>query len=500
MIERSLVKNAHSINARALKVYILRKSGKIEEAKAQIVSNLALDAFDFVSRNEEILLTQSENERITLHNLLRGFAQNYLMIARDYALFGGYEEANQILKAYSCKNQLLHYYQAYYLHKLGNEEAAAQMIKEAEGLSPDYNFPNKLEDIAVLQYAVQEYRSGMAAYALGNLYYDRLDLEEAVPLWEMAREQNPDYPTVHRNLALAYYNKLHDAQKAKAELETAYKLDTSDARVLLELDQLYKKLGYSYEERLAHLEERKEIIDSRDDLYIEYITLYNMTGRYEEALDMIMHHHFHPWEGGEGKITTQYTLALLQLAKIALAKHKPENAEELLRKALVFPENLGEGKLEGTKDNHLYYYLGEALEQQGRAKEAEECWHRAECGTDEPAGAMYYNDQPADMILYQGLAKRRLGDMAGANARFYRLLDYGERHLRDEVKMDYFAVSLPDFLIFDEDYTKKNQAHCYYLMALANIGLGNQEKAEEFLKKALVIEPSHMMCHIYHNK
>lgn len=74
------------------------------------------------------------------------------------------------------------------------------------------------------------------------------------------------------------------------------------------------------------------------------------------------------------------------------------------------------------------------------------------------------------------------------------------RHLRDEVKMDYFAVSLPDFLIFDEDYTKKNQAHCYYLMALANIGLGNQEKAEEFLKKALVIEPSHMMCHIYHNK
>ena len=148
----------------------------------------------------------------------------------------------------------------------------------------------------------------------------------------------------------------------------------------------------------------------------------------------------------------------------------------------------------------LYYYLGEALEQQGRAKEAEECWHRAECGTDEPAGAMYYNDQPADMILYQGLAKKKLGDMAGANARFYRLLDYGERHLRDEVKMDYFAVSLPDFLIFDEDYTKKNQAHCYYLMALANIGLGNQEKAEEFLKKALVIEPSHMMCHIYHNK
>ena len=32
-------------------------------------------------------------------------------------------------------------------------------------------------------------------------------------------------------------------------------------------------------------------------------------------------------------------------------------AKELLEKALVYPENLGEGKLEGTKDNHIHYYL-----------------------------------------------------------------------------------------------------------------------------------------------
>ena len=74
---------------------------------------------------------------------------------------------------------------------------------------------------------------------------------------------------------------------------------------------------------------------------------------------------------------------------------------------------------------------------------------------DEPAGALYYNDQPAEMILYQGLAWRELGEAGKANARFYRLLDYGERHLEDEGKIGYFAVSLPDFLIFDEDYTKK---------------------------------------------
>ena len=65
------------------------------------------------------------------------------------------------------------------------------------------------------------------------------------------------------------------------------------------------------------------------------------------------------------------------------------------------------------------------------------------------------------------------------------------------MKIEYFAVSLPEFLIFDDDYTIRNRAHCYYLMALGNIGLGNNEKAADFLKEAVAIEPSHMMCRIY---
>ena len=145
----------------------------------------------------------------------------------------------------------------------------------------------------------------------------------------------------------------------------------------------------------------------------------------------------------------------------------------------------------------MYYHLGLALEAQGRAEEATECYRTATVGTDEPAGAMYYNDQPADMILYQGLAYLKLGRVREARSRFYRLIDYGEQHLEDQVKIEYFAVSLPEFLIFDEDYTARNRAHCYYLMALGNIGLGNQEKASAFLKEAVAIEPSHMMCRIY---
>ena len=110
---------------------------------------------------------------------------------------------------------------------------------------------------------------------------------------------------------------------------------------------------------------------------------------------------------------------------------------------------------------------------------------------------MFYNDQPADMIMYQGLAKKELGADAQSKARFYRLIDYGEKHLWDEMKIEYFAVSLPEFMIFDEDYTIRNKAHCYYLMALGNLGLGDRDKAREFLHQALELEPSHMMATMY---
>ena len=32
--------------------------------------------------------------------------------------------------------------------------------------------------------------------------------------------------------------------------------------------------------------------------------------------------------------------------------------------------------------------------------------------------------------------------------------------MNDEMKIDYFAVSLPDFLIFEGDLNKNNKVHC----------------------------------------
>ena len=87
-IEKALVKNAHNIKARGLKAYILRKLGKLEEAKAWVQENLALDPFDYVSGNEEILLNNNDRElRQALNRKMRnsGTLSND---CKDYAEFG----------------------------------------------------------------------------------------------------------------------------------------------------------------------------------------------------------------------------------------------------------------------------------------------------------------------------------------------------------------------------------------------------------------------------
>lgn len=500
-IDRSLVKNAHNIKARGLRAWLLAKLGKEKAAARMIEDNLELDPFDFVSGFEAIKAENDSEKKQKmlddLNGLMRNFQENYLMTARDFAQWGAYEDAVLVLKQCTKKYPMLYYYAAYYEEKMGEDEAAKKSLEKAESCAFDYCFPNKLDDIAVLTFAIENGCKKKAPYYLGNLFYDKLQWKKSVELWEMSKKADDTFSIVHRNLALAYYNKMGDSKAAKRELEKAFSLNRKDARIFLELDQLYKKLGYSFKERLAKYDEDPSLAESRDDLYIEYITLMNMCGEYERAYRCIMGRRFHPWEGGEGKITTQYIISLLEMAKQCLASEKYEQAEKLLKKALVYPENLGEGKLEGTKDNHLFYHLGLALEAQGKYDEAKTCFETATIGTDEPAGAMYYNDQPADMILYQGLAFEKLGKTREAKSRFYRLIDYGEQHLNDEGKIEYFAVSLPDFLIFDEDYTKKNRAHCCYLMALGNIGLQNREKAAEFLNEALEIEPSHMMATLY---
>ena len=501
LVEKGLVKNSHNIKARGLKAAILRKLGKTEEEKEWLKENEKVDCFDYVSAYEEILLAEVEKQddmKQALKARMRNFHQNFIQAAIDYMESGCYEEALGLLNICDKEWPMLYYYRAECLYELGKEAEAKEMIAKADAADSYCCFPNRLEDIKVLELAMKlQPEFPKAYYYIGNLWYDKRQYEKAKEVWEKSAELDNNFPTVFRNLSLIYYNKCQEPQKAKEVLEHAFALDTTDSRVFLELDQLYKKLDYSVEKRLEFYEKYPETFEERDDVFIEYITLQNYMGNHEKAYELLMGRKFHPWEGGEGKATTQYTRALVEMAKKAIVKEDWTEAKELLEKALVYPENLGEGRLEGTKDNDIYYELGVVQEHLNRQDEARKYFELAQIGDNEPAGAMYYYDQPADMILYQALASKKLNQMKQYHTCLNKLQDYGERHLYDQVEDDFFAVSLPDFLIFEDDLTEKNRAHCYYLMGLSKLGAGEYAAAEENFEQCMEIDYNHQKSRLY---
>ena len=282
---------------------------------------------------------------------------------------------------------------------------------------------------------------------------------------------DPDFPGAWRCLALVRYNKRHDTDGAVAAMERAYALDESDARILMELDQLYKKLGRPAADRLALLQAHREQVESRDDLVLEEITLLNDLGRFKEARAKLDAHHFHPWEGGEGKVPAQYQRCRVGLANIALAESRYGDAVSLFEECLKYPPHLGEGKLYGAQEQDFYYYLGLAWMSAGDLQTARAFWEKAAQGDLKPVPALYYNDAKPEKIYYQGLALLALGRYPEAEAKFRMLLDYGTQHRDDEVVMDYFAVSLPDLAIWDEDLMQRNVAHCDEMIKLGRTGL-----------------------------
>jgi tetratricopeptide (TPR) repeat protein len=219
------------------------------------------------------------------------------------------------------------------------------------------------------------------------------------------------------------------------------------------------------------MESHMDEVVQRDDLFLRYITLQNSLGMYEKAYENLTSRTFHPWEGGEGKVIKQYKHALINLALKKLNENKPKEAIELLEKTLSYPANLGEGKLPDVHDNETYYYMGEAYRMLGDMDKSKHYLELATEGDVTPHSVLYYNDQPSDYIYYQGMAYVSLGLCALAKKSFNQLIAYGERHMFDKVGYDYFAVSLPEIEVFQEDIQLRNDRYCEYLRTLGAKGL-----------------------------
>ena len=489
-LDQSLATNRDHLQARWLQAAILRRLKRIGEAVVIASATVAKDPLDFLSRFELLLLQAATPEaaaqRITQQT--HKDRQLHLDLAFDYASAGLFAEAHDLLSCVVSDPPSSTYPMVYYLlsgmaAQTGNQDLAAEYRTLAAAACPDYCFPSRLEERTALEEALdQNPADAKGAYYLANLSYDQKRYEDAISLWEKSVALDAGFSIPWRNLGIAYFNIRHNTAAALQAYERALAANPQDARVVYELDQLRKRTGARPMERLAFLKQRLNLVSQRDDMTVELLTLYNQIGQPETALEILLGRRFHPWEGGEGLVSGQYVWARRLLGILCFNKRDFAGALEHFIAARTYPHNLGEGKHLLTQELDIDYFSGVALRELGRDEMARDSFVSA-ADSDPTSPWMNY---------YKTLALRSLGKTEAAVEILEQMKEQLDMQRKVEPSIDYFATSLPNFLVFEDDLVLRKEIDCSFTEALVELGLGHEVTAAGKLQLVMDRDPNHL--------
>ncbi len=484
-LDRALCSNAENLRARNLKVMVLRRLGRNASAAELLDANIDLDPLDWWAR-------ALRGEALTCNTQVR------LDLSLDFVRAGFYTEAARILESASPESlsgtaPLVYYYRAWIYDLEGDKRAALASVRAAEKAATDYCFPARLEEIGILQRAIDALPTGARArYYLGNLLYDRRRHRDAVVQWELSVRRDATNAIAWRNLGIGYYNVMGLPDKARAAYESAFNANPRDARIVYEKDQLWKRLGVLPTRRLQELEKYPEMMGARDDLSVEICALYNQLGRSIKAAAILTNRKFQPWEGGEGLVLGQYVRTHLLLGRAALAAGEKLAALREFEMAATIPKNLGESDHPLANQSVRFFWMGEACAALEDYATAARHWR---------AAANFHGDFQnmnaqgfSELTYYTALGWKRLGKGRKARSILRQLLAYGQNLAAANAAVDYFATSLPAMLLFDENPQLRQVQTALFLQAQAYAGLGETAIARRLLRKMLKADPNHSLA------
>ena len=501
-LNRALRLNTDNLRARNLKAIALRKLGRDHDALVLLNETLALDPLDWWACYLKGSKLECDNQvrlDLALDCVRAGLYRDALAILAD-AVSGESARVPQAripsvdLPDGSLGTEpLIHYYRAWICQFLGDTRAGRRHLAAAAKANPDYCFPARQEEIAILNYAmIANPRDGRAPFYLGNLLYDRRRQPEAITLWERAVKLEPRNAVAWRNLGIGYFNVSQKPAAARRAYDRAFKASPRDARLLYERDQLQKRLGDSPAKRLRELSRHRALVQLRDDLAVEFCTLFNRVGKSEKALAIVGARKFQPWEGGEGQALGQHVRTHLALGSRALQKNNATLAVRHFEAALTAPENLGEAKHLLANQSDTHYWLGCAHAATGDDESAQRHWQiTAEFKGDFQAMSLRTF---SEMTYYSALALAKLGRKADATRLLRDLLNYAHTLAQTPAKIDYFATSLPTMLLFNDDLLARQQTTALFLEAQARLGLGQISTAMKLLREVLQRDPNHALA------
>jgi tetratricopeptide (TPR) repeat protein len=479
-IEASLDTNRQNNKAIILKAIVLRHQMKPGKAKVCLDDLFAKDPLDQWANYERAILTK---DFTTFLRSSRNDAQTIIDIAFDYAEAGFYSDAISLLKLHHLEpvpesavpnpmkiSAMTQFMLAWLYDKTGQSITSEEILISSKTASYDYLFPSRIYEQIVLEWVLQKPGfNTVAAYGLGNYYFNLKRHQDAILVWERAADMQCNYATLYRNLGIAYWNTERDGARAKEAFKRAIDLSPDDMRIRYEYDQLRKKLDDSPEERLQSLLEINDRIAERDDFSVELASLYTSCNQPLKALQILENRRFHPWEGGEGKVLKQYTDACLALGQEALKAGDADTALHYFIQSMDTPDNLGEKYHPLQAVAHINYWKAMAFKALGKKVEANQHFKASveEQGDFIDMAVSAFSE----LTFFKALSLKELGREMEARQLLLEMKRYGEAKLKEEAQIDYFATSLPLLLVFEEDLQKRHDDEAKLLITLAQKGL-----------------------------
>lgn len=471
-LDESIGLNKGHTKAHNLETAIKRKIGCecAEKSAKDGINDDKLDLFALI----EYLHFENVEDKIAQ---FEAKPENLLDVARDYMKAGFYEDALYALSFANAASPLVNYYKAYITKD-------NSFIDKAEKANMGYCFPSSVDDIAVLEYAIENCKNAANAnYYLGCLFYDRFLFDEASECFKSCVRINPEHGRAWRNLSLYMFDKKHDGKKALYCMENALKYRSDDPRLLLEYEQLLKNTNASIEERLSVYDKYPELLKERDDCYLDKLTLLSQQGKYEEAINMAAVKHFHIYEGGEGKLTKQHAWMHVLYGNELAKKGDTKKAEQIYINGINMPKSYGEAKTFFNQEAHIYYYLSKL--------------YTGEKHTAALEKAAEYKAAVSEISLFRALALKELGRSDEAKQVLDEMLSTAQSLIDNKDMRTYYGVGSPSPMPFELDIEKHNLLAGYTLKAFALYGEEKYSEAEICIRKAQKLDPNDFAVYTY---
>ena len=483
LLDRALEANPRATPALVLSAALLRRAGRTEAALAKASLALDVDPLDPLAARERRSAREA-GARPAPSDTVRDAAEAAaakalgedayaLEAAHEYARAGLLDDAIAVLvsrlPSAEAKADPMVAYTLGWLHEAKEDaETASTWYGRGSALPPDYCFPFRVEEIAVLEQAMaRDPKDPRAPYYLGNLLYD-VQPDRAIREWERSRALDPSFARVHRNLAFGYARAQGALAKAAASQEEAVAIEKGEPRLYYELDQYLAWTKAPLATRLRRLTESPETVASRDITAARLARVQALQGRDEDALETLGRTRFHVWEGESG-IHSVYVAARLERGRTLLARGDAKAALEQFRSAVAIPANIEVGHGTGAHLAAVHHHEGLALETLGRKDEAAAAFR--ESAAAPPDGEARY---------WVGRSLERLGRGAEARRHFERLAATKARGVDTgrplETRME----------------AREARSRDFYARALGLLGLGRAAEARAALTSALEADPDNL--------